>query len=220
MDEKELAKNCESWTRYEYQIGGDKAHQVSAQLKQINNDEEYKDFLISLILDRYGRFYTAESKKGKENRPTKETKMLVDLMNDKSFSFQPVNNEDRKLTDTLDYLAENSGLFSTFYKANELFGDGSDLKIMAYLLTRFREEFVPSDNLKSWVNKHKPIYDEFTEQYDKDIFEVLEAMDEAQRKLVEVEAQLDVILCDENSYTKNQKIRQLIKEIGTHEYFN
>lgn len=157
MVEKEIAETCEDWVRYEAQYGGQYAHQITEQLKEIEDETEMKNLIVSLILSRYARFYTGKSKKGKHNRPTTETKLMLELIEEQNYSFKPVKHVSSELTDSVGYLAKHSGLFSIMYKVEEVFGEGYAHALLEYLYGRWCEEYKPSDVVKNWVKKYENV---------------------------------------------------------------
>lgn len=157
MDDKQRAETCNDWVRYEAQYGGQYAHQITEQLKKIEDETEMKNLIVSLILSRYARFYTGKSKNGKQNRPTKETKLMLELIAEQNYSFKPVKQVSNELTDSVGYLVKHSGLFSILYKVEAVFGDGYAYALLEYLYWRWSEEYKPSDVVKNWVKKNENV---------------------------------------------------------------
>jgi len=81
------AEKLDDWVRYEAEYKGRYAHQLTDAIENCKTDEELKNIIVSSILDRYGFYYTKENKKGKINRPTKETKKMLELLNNNDFKF-------------------------------------------------------------------------------------------------------------------------------------
>ncbi|MFL2072144.1 hypothetical protein ACEN32_07535 [Marinilactibacillus psychrotolerans] len=155
---REEAKELDDWVRFEAEYKGQYAHQLTEVIKNCQSETELKDVIVGSILDKYGIYYTKPSKKGDVNRPTPETKKMIDLLDDKSFNFQTPNSRNSLLNQTIDYLIQNSGLFPALYKVNQLFGDGTDKELIEYLLEIFRSEFIPNNDHIYWVNKYRRLY--------------------------------------------------------------
>ena len=73
-------EKLEDWVRFEAEYKGEYAHQLTEAIRKCNTDTELKDGSVCSILDRYGIYYTKESKSGKVNRPTPETKKMLNLL--------------------------------------------------------------------------------------------------------------------------------------------
>lgn len=62
------AEQLNDWVRYEAEYKGRYAHQLTEAIKNYKTDEDLKNIIVNSIIDRYGFYYTKESKKGKVNR--------------------------------------------------------------------------------------------------------------------------------------------------------
>lgn len=167
MDEKERAETYKDWVRYEAQYNGELAHQLTDKLKKIEDDTDMKDLIVSSILDKYGRFYANDGKLDNQNRPTKETKLMLDLLRQEWYPFEPVYQKDTTLTEAYNYLADYSGLFSTMYKVEKLYGKGYDLALLGYLYSRYKYEFEPGKSVINWIKRYKSTYEEQQNELEK-----------------------------------------------------
>lgn len=152
------AEQLDNWVRFEAEYKGHYAHQLTEAIKECHTDDDLKNIIVGSILDRYGMYYTKESKNDNTNRPTKETKKMLDLLENNSFMFKTPNTRNSELFQTVDYLIKSSGLFPTLWKARQIWSDGADKKLMDYLLQVYYESFIPNDDHIAFVKKYKALY--------------------------------------------------------------
>lgn len=152
------AKQLNDWVRFEAEYKGEYAHQLTEAIRNCNTESELKDIIVGSILDRYGIYYTKESKSGKVNRPTPETQKLLDLLDTDDFRFTTKSSRNSLLSQSIDYIRQNSGLFPLLYKANEIFGKGTDKELLEWLYDDYYQNFTPNDDHIGFVNKYKPLY--------------------------------------------------------------
>ncbi|MFW3479343.1 hypothetical protein ACSHWD_07950 [Aerococcus urinaeequi] len=152
------AEKLDDWVRYEAEYKGRYAHQLTEAIENCKTDGELKDIIVSSILDRYGFYYTKDSKKGKPNRPTKETKKMLELLNNNDFKFDSSSSRNNMLNQTLNYIQKNSGLFPLLWKADAIWGYGTYKELLEWLGDQYYSSFEPNDDHISWVNKYKNLY--------------------------------------------------------------
>lgn len=152
------AEKLDNWVRFEAEFKGQYAHQLTAAIKKCKTDEDLKNIIVGSILDRYGMYYTKESKNGDANRPTKETKKMMELLSDHSFRFNSPSPRNNTMAQTIDYIQKNSGLFPLLWKAKEVWGTGTDKELLDWLFNQYYSGFVPNDDHIGWVKKYKALY--------------------------------------------------------------
>lgn len=149
---RHIAKEVDDWTRFEVQYSGRYAHILTQEIANCNDENELKDLLLNAILDKYMLFHT------KSNRPHKITKLMLELLNEQDFRFSTPSPRDNSLAQSLDHLTKNSGLFSTLFKVDAIWGNGTSEELMEYLYEKYYSEFEPNKDHQHWVSNKKAYY--------------------------------------------------------------
>ncbi len=152
------AEKLEDWVRFEAEYKGEYAHQLTEAISKCNTDTELKDVIVCSILDRYGIYYTKESKSGKVNRPTPETKKMLNLLDNNAFSFTTKSTRNSLLSQSINYIKTNSGLYPLLYKVKQIFGNDADKELLNWLYEEYYQKFSPNDDHIGFVKKYKKIY--------------------------------------------------------------
>lgn len=152
------AEKLDDWVRFEAEFKGRYAHQLTEEIQKCETDEQLKNIIVGSILNRYGIYFTTESKKGKVNRPTKETQKMLNLMSDSNFTFDSSTSRNNMLNQTLHYLQKNSGLFPLLWKVDKIWGDGSYKEVLEWLGDQYYNNFEPNDDHIYWVKKYQALY--------------------------------------------------------------
>ena len=146
----EEALNTDSWVRFEAVFKGDYAHQLT-DIIMGTEEEKLNDLIADKITEKY-RFYDLKSKKY-----TDFTKAL----SEKSEGFFPrlrmESPRDNEFIRSLMHLVMGSGLFPTMYKYDEIWGSELSIILLKYLHDIYEEFYVPNDDVKLWLKKHKDI---------------------------------------------------------------
>lgn len=146
------AKQLENWIRFEASFRGEYAHQLTEAIKECKSETDLKDVLVSAFLEKYSFYYT------KSQRPTPETKAMIDLLNKKDFKFESPTARNNLLAQSIDYLINSSGLFPILWKVNQIWGKGTDHELLELLYQEYHDNFEPNDDHIAWVNKYKLLY--------------------------------------------------------------
>ena len=56
---------------------------------------------------------------------------------------------------SLMHLVYGSGLFPALYKCDEIWGDESSMSLLQSLHDIYKEDYVPNDDVRLWLKKHK-----------------------------------------------------------------
>ncbi|WP_423213406.1 hypothetical protein [Senegalia massiliensis] len=148
---RHIAKEVDDWVRVEAEFSGKYAHQLTDAILNCKNDVEFKNIIISSLLDRYMFFYV------KSNRPHKITKLMLELLDEKNFQFKSPSPRNNLLDQSIDHLIKGSGLIPTLWKVGEIWGKEVTLELMEHLYSHY-EDFAPNDDHISWINKYKNLY--------------------------------------------------------------
>lgn len=152
------AEKLKDWVRFEAEYKGEYAHQLTEAIRGCNSDTDLKDIIVSSILDRYGIYYTKESKNGKVNRPTPETKKMLNLLDNDNFAFTTKSTRNSLLSQSIHYIKTNSGLYPLLYKAKQIFGKDADKELLDWLYKEYYQGFSPNDDHIAFVKKYKKLY--------------------------------------------------------------
>ncbi|MDU3212353.1 hypothetical protein [Anaerococcus sp.] len=146
-----IAKKCKDWVRLEAEFSSDYAHQLTELFKDCKDDEELKNIILSIILDRYMFFYTGSGK------PTKLTRLMLQELDNKNFELESLSPRNNSLERSIDHLIKGSGLFSTMYKIYMIWGEDELNEFLEFLYERFKE-YEPNNDVFIWLNKNKESY--------------------------------------------------------------
>lgn len=148
------AQACSAWTRFEVTYRNNYAHQISADLVNIETPVELAQYLASKILDRY-RFVDTLV-----DDFASYTKVLQDITNDSDFaplrSEQPENNSLRKSTT---HLLKNSSLMQILYKVESVWGYPGIRQywdeILKYYNEVYHDKALGIYRLQQWIKLNK-----------------------------------------------------------------
>lgn len=146
---KEQAEKSQDWVRVEFEAKMHLAHELTKAFLVSESDNETKNIILSAILDKYMFFYT------KSGRLHPITKRMLEELESENFKFTPLKPKDNSFEQSLKHIKEGSGLFPTLWKADQIWGEGSSVELMNWILNEYRTTFFPNPSHKSWLNKHK-----------------------------------------------------------------
>lgn len=152
------AEHLKDWVRFEAEFKGEYAHQLTEAIKKCKTDIELKDIIVNSILDRYGMYYTKESKSGEVNRPTPETKKMLSLLNNHKFAFTTKSSRNSLLSQSIHHIKSNSGLYPLMYKAKQIFGNDADKELLEWFFEDYFNNFSPNDDHLYFVKKYSNLY--------------------------------------------------------------
>lgn len=142
------ALNTESWVRFEAVFRAHYAHQLTHII--MNTDEEkLADLIVNKVAEKY-RFYDLESKKY-----TDFTTVLLEKTEEGFPRLRLESSRDNELINSLKHLVHGSGLFSTLYKCDEIWGDDSSMVLLLCLHDIYKDDYAPNDDVRLWLKKHK-----------------------------------------------------------------
>lgn len=147
------AQNYDTWIRFECELKGKYAHQLSEELLKVQTDEELANLIANTILQKYSFFYIVD---GERDTPTEYTQALIDYVTTNSCvlkSSKPMNYE---LAKSLEYLFNNSGLPTTLYKIKNIYGE-NELDIFFDFTKEYLRLFRPNRACDSWLKANKDI---------------------------------------------------------------
>lgn len=145
------AVQSHNWTRFEAVYKGNYAHTLSERLFKIQNDSELRELLVSAFTDRYRFFYK------KSNQETKFTKKMLSLLNQNNYIFSSPSPRDNQLSQSIKYLVTSSGLFSTIYKINEIWGQKGLEDFIDFLENEYAN-YEANEDIQRWIKKYGNLY--------------------------------------------------------------
>lgn len=155
----DIAKNCDTWIRMEAVFRGKPAHMLTDQLmNEVFTTEDLHRFIAKHITDRY-RFYDRLY-----DYDVEFTQDLVNIANGVTFAaaIEP-SRQDRELHKSIRSLIEQSGLMSTIYKIEQLYGTYAAGEFFDFITGYYDTKYKPSlrkknRGLEGWCNKHRAEY--------------------------------------------------------------
>ncbi|MCM1252326.1 MAG: replication initiation factor domain-containing protein [Clostridium sp.] len=157
------ALNTTSWVRFEAVFKGKYAHQLTDIIMQ-TDENKLNDLIIDKVAEKY-RFYDLENEEY-----TDFTKALLERRKGKFRHLRLESPRNNALICSLAHLISNSGLFSTMYKCDKIWGDETSMDLLNYLHDIYMKSYTPNDDVKLWLKKHK---DTLAEQSLQDDLELL-----------------------------------------------
>ena len=138
-----------SWVRFENEIHGKYARELTLQLVMLNSKEEQSSLIATCLLNKYSLLDEDKNKH-------KTTQLISDTKGMNKFYFVNTKYADNSLQKSLEYLTEKAGLISFLYKLKSIDETQFD-KFVGYLKASL-EEYVPNKDTIKWLNKNKGIY--------------------------------------------------------------
>ncbi|MEW4355109.1 hypothetical protein AB1I63_09725 [Streptococcus pneumoniae] len=142
------------WIRFEAEIKGRYAHELTTHLKECQSDTDLKNLLLSAILDKYMFFYK------RSNKPHKITELMIELLEEKNFSFSSAKQKISSLEESIHHIEHSSGLFSLLYKVDEIWGKETSIELLEYLYHQYKQCFRPNADHKKWLAQYSRYYRE------------------------------------------------------------
>lgn len=149
------AIKCNSWLRIEVRYHDALAHQISADIKSMYQND-LKPYLAQRIVERYG-FYNSAN-----DEPIPITKDLLDIAANSSYgALSSPSPRDNDLLRSRDYLTSTSGLFSWLFKIRMTYDDipDADRIAMDYLFDIYQRIYLPDAfgnyELNRWLSVHR-----------------------------------------------------------------
>lgn len=152
------ALNCESWVRFEAVFRHDYAHQITDGLKSVTTTQELLQTIANYICGKY-QFFDVNN--------DALTEFSDDLMGIATGANIPVLNmpspRDNTLKQSFVHLRSSSGLYTTLFKALEVWGPGADKQLMDYLWEdygKYKDKLLEDETsykmqqIKLWKQRH------------------------------------------------------------------
>lgn len=148
----EEALSVSSWVRLEAVFKGKYAHQITESIRTELNYEEtaLKAFIASKMLEKY-RFVSID-----DNMYAQPTIALVNAVEDYQFGRLRLESpRDNELVKSIRHLMKTSGLYTTMYKCDEIWGENAGMELIWRLAHAYQFWNHPSDDAIRWVNIHR-----------------------------------------------------------------
>lgn len=137
-----------SWVRFEASFKSEYAHQLTNII--LNTDEKnLLDLIADKITEKY-RFYDNSTKKY-----TDFTNALLEKANIESTYLKISNTRDNDLIKSILHIVKSSGLFSTMYKCDEIWGNEESKSLLDMLYKIYNVKYEPNEDVLLWIKKHK-----------------------------------------------------------------
>lgn len=152
------ALNCESWVRFEAVYRHDYAHQITEGILSVKTAQELSRLIAKYICDKY-QFFDANT-----DEATEFTSDLLGVAAGSSVAALGMTSpRDNSLRQSIRYLRNGSGLYSTLYKAICIWGNDADKQLMNLLWEDYEkykdallsgEEPYKQRELTAWLQRH------------------------------------------------------------------
>ncbi|MCW1052128.1 replication initiation factor domain-containing protein [Streptococcus anginosus] len=142
-----IAKDLESWIRFEAVFKKDYARQISEIMKKINSKEELHELIANKILEKFCFI---------DGSTHELTKFSHDLLKLES-NFPTLisrNSRNNALSASIIYHLKNSGLLPLFFKLQYIWGKEALTQFLVTLVNYFEIYYSPNRDILTWLNKH------------------------------------------------------------------
>lgn len=142
------AIETETWVRFEAVFKSDYAHQLTKIIMDTEN-KNIPDLIVNKIAEKY-RFYDLISEK--------YTDYTMALIRKSEIEFPNLllkSPRDNNLIRSLLHLITGSGLFSTLYKCDEIWGDETSTKLLQCLHDIYSKKYTPNSDVLVWLEENK-----------------------------------------------------------------
>lgn len=144
------AKSYDTWVRFEVVFKNTFAHQLTDILREnINNDEDLQSLIAGKILEKF-TFYEINT-----NEVFYLSKDLNKVKSNEFIALKSPSTKDNDLNKSINYLTTLSGLNTTVYKIEQIWGEDTIPDFFDYLLDNYKKTYYPNDNVLSWLRKHE-----------------------------------------------------------------
>ena len=142
-----IAKDLDSWIRFEAVFKKDYARQISKILKKINSKEELHKLIANKILEKFCFI---------DSSTHELTNFSHDLLKlDSNFpALISINSRNNALSASIMYHLNNSGLLPLFFKIQYIWGKEALTQFLVTLVDYFEAYYRPNRDAITWLNKH------------------------------------------------------------------
>lgn len=130
-----FANSVDSWTRFEYEVRGKKAHSILNEVLNVRSYSEAKDFVIQYITDNYRFFYGAKE--------TRLTKYMLSLLGQRveRHSAVEIRSKNVEMDSLFTYVAEgNNGNKKLFQHLVEEYGEKKALELIESIFRNYMDD--------------------------------------------------------------------------------
>jgi len=144
------AINCFDWVRFEGVFKDIFAHQLSEEIQNIDSVDEFENLIASTLIQKFSLMYIEN---GVVVCNTEYTQMLLDCISNNSFILRAPSSRNFELTKSLDYLLSGSGLISTLYKIQAIWGKDAVNDLLSFVAESV-EKHKPNEDARYWLKKN------------------------------------------------------------------
>lgn len=152
------ALNCESWVRFEAVYRHDYAHQITEGILAVKTAQDLSRLIARYICDKY-QFFNVDT-----DDVTEFTSDLLGVAAGSSVAALGMTSpRDNTLRQSIRYLCNGSGLYSTLFKAFCIWGHDADKQLMDFLwydYRRYKDTLIEGKEpyklreLTAWLQRH------------------------------------------------------------------
>lgn len=142
-----IAKDLDSWIRFEVVFKKDYARQISEIMKKINSKEKLNELIANKILEKFC-FIDSST-----HELTNFSHDLLKLENNFP-SLISRNSRNNALSASIMYHLKNSGLLPLFFKLQYIWGKEALTHFLVTLVNYFEAYYSPNRDIVTWLNKY------------------------------------------------------------------
>lgn len=142
-----IAKDLDSWIRFEVVFKKDYARQISEIMKKINSKEKLNELIANKILEKFC-FIDSST-----HELTNFSHDLLKLENNFP-SLISRNSRNNALSASIMYHLKNSGLLPLFFKLQFIWGKEALTHFLVTLVNYFEAYYSPNRDIVTWLNKY------------------------------------------------------------------
>ena len=142
-----IAKDLDSWIRFEVVFKKDYARQISEIMKKINSKKKLNELIANKILEKFCFI------DGSTHELTNFSHDLLKLENNFP-SLISRNSRNNSLSASIMYHLKKSGLLPLFFKIQNIWGKEALTQFLVTLVDYFEAYYSPNRDAITWLNKH------------------------------------------------------------------
>lgn len=148
------AKKSKNWVRFEGVFRGEYAHQLSDELMNINNDDEYANLIACTMIQKF-RFKYID--RGVIAGEAEYSEMLLDCIINEYYILKAPSSKNYDIAKSIKYMFYGSGVLNTMYKIKSIWGDKAVSELFT-LVNGYLVDWEPNADCHYWIRKNRDDY--------------------------------------------------------------
>lgn len=156
------ARRCKDWVRFEGIFKSTFAHQLTDELMNIQNNDEFINLLACTLVQKFRFMYMTC---GVAEYETEYTQMLLDCISNNGFVLRSPSSRNYDLANSICYMLGGSGVISTLYKVAQIWGNDG-LSGLSNLINKCLADYEPNDDCRYWLKRNAKDYKMYYPDFD------------------------------------------------------